>query len=180
VGAGQAVNILGKGFGIKGDYLTERDKEYIRVAKNLGIHGYMLSFVERAQDIQEVRTLDKDSKLVLKIESLPGLDFVARDYSGYQDCRLMAARDDLFINIGENKFDMIKALEFILEKDPNAICASHLFQSLDSVNHVNMADISDLELMKRIGYKNFMLSDEISHRHFDEAINAWQYFVKNG
>jgi len=180
VGAGQAINILGKGFKIKGDYLTERDREHIRVAEGLGIHDYMLSFVEWPQDIQDVKALDKDSNLVLKIESLPGLEFVARKYSDHRDCQLMAARDDLFINIGENKFDAIKALELILEKDPQAICASHVFQSLDSVGYVSMTDISDMELVRRMGYKNFMFSDEISHRHFNEAIDAWKYFVKNG
>ncbi len=180
VGAGQAVNVLGKGFKIKGSYLTERDREHIEVAKNLGVHDYMLSFVEGSQDIQDVRALDGDAKLVLKIESLPGLEFVARGYSTHRDCQLMAARDDLFINIGENKFDSIRALELLLEKDPQAICASHIFPSLDSVGHVGMTDISDLELVRRMGYRNFMFSDEISHRHFDEAINAWKYFVKNG
>ncbi len=180
VGAGQAVNVLGRGFKIKGDYLTGRDREHIEVAKDLGVHDYMLSFVEGSQDIQDVRALDKDSNLVLKIESLPGLEFVAREYSAHEDCQLMAARDDLFINIGENKFDVIKALELILEKDAQAICASHIFPSLDSLGHVSMTDISDLELVRKMGYKNFMFSDEISHRHFNEAIGAWQYFVKNG
>lgn len=179
VGAGQAVNILGKGFKIKGKYLTERDLEHIEVARNFGVHDYMLSFIEGSQDIQDVRDLDKDSRLVLKIESLPGLEFVEKGYSAYRDCQLMAARDDLFINIGEDKFDAIKALELILEKDPQAICASHIFQSLNYVGHIGMTDISDLELVRRMGYKNFMFSDEISHRHFDKAIDAWKYFVKN-
>lgn len=179
VGAGQAVNVLGNDFKIKGDYLTKRDIEYMKVAKDLDIHDYMLSFVENYQDVKDVRKLDKHSNLVLKIESLPGLKFVAQEFISLPGFQLMAARDDLFTNIGDNKFETLKALELILEKDPYAICASHIFSSLDSLGHINMADISDLKLMKDMGYQNFMLSDEISHRYFDKAINNWKYFLEN-
>jgi len=40
-----------------------------------------------------------------------------------------------------------------------------------------MGDWSDLYLMQIMGYKNFMLSDGISGRHFDEAMIAWQNYL---
>lgn len=178
IGEGQAVNILGKGYQIKGDYLTEKDKEYILEGKKFGINNLMLSFVEKPEDIEEAKKLNSDAELIIKIENINGLNFVNKDFQNYPACQLMAARDDLFINIGQNKFQMIKALELILEKDKNAIVASHIFGSLNKQDYISMADVSDLELLRRMGYKNFMFSDEISHRHFDKAIEAWKYFVK--
>ena len=38
---------------------------------------------------------------------------------------------------------------------------------------VTMGDISDIVLMRYLGYKHFMLSDGVCNRHFDAAIEAW-------
>jgi pyruvate kinase len=182
VGAGQAVNIIGSNLRIKGKYLTKRDKQYIEVAKELGIHDYMLSFVEQEKDLTEVRDIDPEARLVLKIESPKGLSYVAQDYSPSEDCNLMAARDDLMVNIGENKAEMLKALEWIVKRDPKAIAASHIFTSLSTLGYLTMADISDLRFLHDLGYQNFMFSDDVSHRCFDEAVKAWLDFqeVHNG
>ncbi|GAG54334.1 unnamed protein product, partial [marine sediment metagenome] len=89
LGAGQAINIIGQNLKIKG-YLTEMDKQHIIAAKRLGIHDYMLSFVEQDSDLEDVRSLDPDANLVLKIESLKGLAYIPHTTEN-----LMAARDDL-------------------------------------------------------------------------------------
>lgn len=182
VGAGQAINIIGNNLRIKGDYLTATDKQYIEAAKRLGIHDYMLSFVEQEEDLQAVRSLDPNSRLVLKIESPQGLTYTAQNYSVGRDGNLMAARDDLMINIGDNKAEMLNALELIVQRDPDAIAASHIFTSLSTLGYLTMADISDLRLLHDMGYKHFMFSDDVSHRCFDGAMKAWQDFrqIKNG
>src|SRR3989338_6989701 len=177
VGGGQAVNILGKNLAIKG-YLTDDDREYLASAKTLGVKNFMLSFVESAQDTcdvaRELGEAAKDARMVLKIESPKGLAFVA---SGFDDapsgCTLMAARDDMFINIGDKKFHMIHALRSIIDRDPNAICASRIFSGIEQEGMVTMGDISDIVLMRYLGYKHFMLSDGVCNRHFDAAIEAW-------
>jgi pyruvate kinase len=142
----------------------------------------MLSFVEQPADLDEVRALDPDSRLILKIESQQGLAYTAHDYIPGRDGSLMAARDDLMVNIGENKSSILKALELIVAKDPEAIAASHIFNSLSTIGYLAVADISDLRLLHDMGYRNFMLSDEVSHRCFDQAVKAWQDFwlVQNG
>ena len=134
----------------------------------------MLSFVE--ENLIWKRWLNSEAKMVLKIESPRGLDFMSHaDFN----CHLAAhdsARDDLMINIGDNKTLMIAALYAIIEKDPNAIIASRIFSGIESDGNVSMGDLSDLKLMQMIGYKNFMLSDGICDRHFDRAIKAWKDF----
>ena len=176
LGAGQAVNIHGENLKVKGSYLTEIDREYIKAARQLGIHDYMLSFVEEERDMEEVLALDPFARMILKIESPKGLEYVANHYN--KKYRLMAARDDLMLNIGDNKTQILPALEMLVQKDPSAIAASHLFTSLDSQGYLGLTDISDLRLLQLMGYKEFMLSDGVSHRHFDEAVKHWQDFHK--
>ncbi len=167
VGAGQAVNIIGSNLQIRG-YLTEQDVEYLEAAKRLGIRDCIISFVEQPEDIIEVKQIFPEARPVLKIESQKGLAYLATEYHG--EHQLMAARDDLLVNIGENKAQVLKTLEMIIEKDPEAIAASHILGSLETLGHVMVADLSDLRLLQLMGYKHFMLSDNISHRHFDQAM----------
>lgn len=170
LGAGQAINIIGQNLKIKG-YLTEMDKEHIVVAKKLGIHDYMLSFVEQDSDLEDVRSLDPDANLVLKIESLKGLAYIPHTTEN-----LMAARDDLMINIGENKAEIIDALKLIIQKDPDAMVASCILTS----GHLTMVDISDLTLLHIMGYKHFVLSDDVSHNYFDESVKSFELVKKCG
>ena len=71
----------------------------------------------------------------------------------------MAARDDLYINMGEQKTQMLRALSAIIIADKSAYCASRLLTSLEQAESVALQDLSDLQLMLLTGYKNFLLSD---------------------
>lgn len=185
VGAGQSLNVLGLAT-VKG-YLTDTDKEYIRAARTLGIKQFMLSFVESESDVKEATDCfgsDDPPEFGLKIESDRGLKFAHEWIPGPVRTRLIAARDDLYTNTGAERADILDSLEMIVARDPAAIVASRLLLSLEGEGDVSIADLSDVELMKRMGYRSFMLSDEICHRHFDEAIRIWSSllgrFVRNG
>ena len=159
VGAGQAVNVASSNLVIKG-YFTEEDLLYIEAAKNLGIHNYMLSFVEEESDIIDMIKLDPNCKIVAKIESPKGLKFVKDVFPQFKDrVNLMAARDDLFTNIGSDKLMMLNALQDLIAADPETILASRLLTSLQSSATVSLSDLSDLQLMSNFGYHNFMFSD---------------------
>jgi len=160
VGAGEPVNILEPGLEIQG-FLTTRDREFIEAAKNEGIHRYMLSFVEKKEDIEEVLSLDPQAMIVAKIESRKGLEFVEGHGPFDSPVTLMAARDDLYINMGESKVDILHALELIRARDAGAIAASRLLTSLFENPVVSLGDISDLHMLTMMGYSSFMLSDEI-------------------
>lgn len=176
LGAGQAVNIIGTNLRIEG-FLTEEDKEFILAGKELGIHDLMLSFVESELDLLEVLALNPNAKMVLKIESLAGLAFIDTMYmKKWPNCRLMAARDDLLVNIGINKAQILPAIRSIIKVDSRAIAASHIMTSLER-GTISAADFSDLFLLYTMGYRNFMLSDGISHRYFETAIKYWQDFL---
>jgi pyruvate kinase len=155
VGEGEPVNILDDSLVVDG-YLTESDKEYVAAARAQGLHAYMLSFAEGAADIDCVRAIDPEAELVAKIESRRGLAWV--DAAAV---RLMAARDDLYVQLGADKAGYVPALERIVKKDPSAIVASRILESLETSPAVSSQDIADLELMLRLGFTTFMLSDSL-------------------
>ncbi len=178
VGRGQSVNIISHKLEIEG-YLIENDREYASAACELGINKFMLSFVESMDDVIEFEEFLKRSlslEIVLKIESQKGIDFVksskAKTFNYY---RLMAARDDLVIQIG--LFKAMEASKIIVEKDDEAICASRLLMGLEQ-GAVSMSDLSDLEFMRGMGYRHFMLSDGLSRNHGKEAIKFWEEYSK--
>jgi pyruvate kinase len=181
VGEGQSLNIIGERVRIKG-YLTDSDREYIRAAQRLGIAGLMLSFVEHHDDMHEVVAVygsHPAPELVLKIESPAGINFLSQ-FVKTELCfpfpQLMAARDDLFITIGEDKAPILKYLREILKRDTDAIVASRLFTGIEHDGVLALSDITDIEFMKDLGYKHFMLSDEIcnSRDRFLKVIAIWK------
>jgi len=172
VGAGQSVNVLAKDLQING-YLTDKDIELLEYCKQIGLNSIMASFVEQLSDLNDITSILPDADIVCKIESLKGLKFILEN----PGLSLMAARDDLFIETGQN-YDILDALKRIILMDNNAICASRIFSSLKRRATPELSDYSDLELMQLMGYKRFMLDDTISYHHFDEAIASWEKVLK--
>ncbi len=176
LGSGQSINIHSQKLTIEG-YLTEEDKLYLEAAKELGINKIMLSFVESNNDIELIQQYCPDAEMYLKIESPQGLDFVNSEYVSTPKIHLMAARDDLFINL-ENKFEIISALKLIIKKDPDAIVASRILISLINSREISLGDIADLTLLHQMGYENFMFSDSLSSHPnvFNQAMEYWKEF----
>ncbi len=184
VGEGQAINIHGENLKVHG-YLTGDDRKYLNAAGELGVNRFMLSFVESMNDTREVEKILgehglEDIEEVFKIESPKGMELVrwlGESHMLPTFISLMAARDDWFINT-DPKPKILKDLQDLVKIDPNAILASHIFGGLERAGMVTMADLSDLYLMRQFGYKNFMLSDGISKRHFPKAMQAWKEFLE--
>jgi pyruvate kinase len=171
LGAGQSVNIIAKDIDIEG-YLTLTDKNYLIACKKLGLNYIMASFVEDLNDLAEIHQILPNAQIVSKIESLKGMSFILR----YDIPNLMAARDDLYLQSGQN-YSMLNHLKTIIQKDSNAICASKIFLSLEKRETVDFADFADLELMYNMGYRKFMLCDNVCNYCFLKAIQAWEEFI---
>lgn len=171
LGAGQSVNIIAKDITIDG-YLTDKDKEFLKLCKEKGISNIMASFVEEYSDLIQIKKYLPSANIISKIESLKGIEFILKNrVSG-----LMAARDDLYLESGQG-YKMLKYLKMIISKDKNAICASKIFTSLEKRNMVDFSDFADLELMYNLGYRKFMLCDNVSNYAFEKAIDAWEEFI---
>jgi hypothetical protein len=177
---GDSLNILDPSLKIDG-YITDQDYEYVEAAKQCNLHSYMLSFVERENDLRDLISLDPQANIIAKIESQKGLSFVKKEFpTNYQKVRLMAARNDLFVHMGVKKIEIITALRIIIKKDPQAIVASQILPSIEKEEEVTMSDLSDLLLLKILGYRHFLLNDSMCHKKevFDEVMHVWGEFME--
>ncbi len=161
VGGGESINILDPSLEIEG-YLTDRDLEYIEAAKKVGVHRYMLSYVEQESDITDLLALDPDAQIIAKIESVKGLNWVRDIYPRYPQITLMAARGDLYVEVGIKRPDkIIPALRRIVNADPRAIAASRILTSLRDNARPTCPDITDIACLLEMGYQNLMIGDDI-------------------
>lgn len=161
-GEGASINIPDDSLKIN-SYLTQTDREYIEAAKYIGLHNYLLSFVETTQDIIELLKLDPDANILAKIESKKGLHFVKNEFERVKNnVRLVVARADLYIEL-DQPHEILGALRLIIKKDPTAIAASRLLESFLDVKSIPLcADFTDLGFLLEIGYKTFLLGDDLS------------------
>ena len=157
VGPGEAVNIPHHSLQIDG-YLTNTDKNYIEAALKIGLHNYMLSFVEGKGDVEALKEVDSKATIIAKIESRKGLGYVAEEWNG--EARLMAARGDLYIEL-QMPHHIIPALERIIAKDKAAIAASRIFPSLAYSLEPASQDIGDADNLLRMGYRTLMFGDDV-------------------
>ena len=160
IGPGESINIVDDSLKIHGN-LTPTDLQYMEAARKTGMHNYMLSFVESAADIEQLKQHDKDARIVAKIESVQGLNYVRKEYTGKE--RLMAARGDLYIEV-KRPHHILQALETIVHADPEAIAASRILSSLANSPEPSCEDITDVAYLIKTGYKTLMLGDEVCLR----------------
>jgi pyruvate kinase len=167
IGPGESVNIIHPSLEIEGT-LTETDKAYLTALKEMGLNKVMLSYVESPEDVNEVKKILPDADVVLKIETLRGLDFAKK--FGAQHGRLMAARGDLYVEV-LHPHKIIDAVKAIIQADGNAIAASRIFDSLAWQPVPVSADIGDAAFLLEIGYRTFMLGDQICLKR-DSVVEA--------
>lgn len=169
IGPGESVNIVDPSLEIEGT-LTGTDRVYLEAMKAAGLRKVMLSYAERPEDVEEVRALLPDAEVVLKIESRRGLAFAAKH--GNRLGRLMAARGDLYIEVVE-PHRIVGALRSVIQADPEAIVGSRLFPSLARYPVPEAGDITDAAFLMALGYRTFMLGDEVCLRRDSvmEALN---------
>lgn len=167
IGPGESVNIVHPALEIEGT-LTEADRAYLAAMRDAGLTQVMLSYVERPADVEEVRALLPGAEVLLKIESQRGLAFARRH--GATHGRLMAARGDLYVEV-LRPHRIVSALREIIAADPIAVVASRLFDSLARYPVPESADIGDVAFLLSLGYRTFMLGDQVCLRR-DAVLEA--------
>ena len=126
---GESLHILNPSLKIRGPLFTDEEKAKLEKVRVAGFTRYFLSYVEHSRDIDEFRELvGKDVVIMLKIENQRGLDFVANNFRKSDNLILVAARGDLYIEL-EWPHKIIRALEMIIEKDPEACVGSRILLS---------------------------------------------------
>ncbi|MEZ6184445.1 MAG: pyruvate kinase [Planctomycetota bacterium] len=173
LGPGESVNLPHPELEVEG-VLTREDEAWIAAARELGLHDYLLSFTEAPEDLDAVRALDPRATVRAKIESQKGLAF-AKAHPGTP---LMAARGDLYLEV-EHPHEVLAATRAVLACDPGAIVASRILDSLAWQGEPTCAELGDLAFLSGIGYRRFMLGDEVCLRRDTvlEALNALEATV---
>ncbi len=159
---GMSLNILDPSLVVKG-FLTDRDQEYIEAARNLGMGNFMLSFVEQESDITDVLTLSPRARIIAKIESKKGLEFIDQVYPRYKSrVDLMAARGDLYTEL-EKPHYIIGACKIIIKANPRAVFASRMLESLANLDETpKCSELFDVYCGILMGYNRFMIGDDIA------------------
>ena len=176
---GEPIKIIDNSLVIE-DYFSKSDIEYINIAKKCDIHNYMLSFVESEDDIKKLLDIDPWANIIAKIESQKGLAFVKKNYPPeLTEIKLLATRNHLFIQKGVNKTKIITALKILVKKDPAAIVTSQILSSLEKTKEISVTDFSDLVLLKVLGYRNFLLNDNLCFQQdvFKQVMQVWSEFI---
>lgn len=159
---GDSVHFRDMRMAIDGPLFTDDEKSKIEMAVKAGAKRFYLSYVEQPRDVEEFRELIGNSaELILKIESKRGLRFVSMllspDLKGF---RLACARGDLYVEV-DQPHQIIEAQRLIIERDPNAMVGSRMLLSLFANNVPSCSDINELALLKSMGYRNFLLCDDL-------------------
>jgi hypothetical protein len=143
--------------------LSEKDVMYLELCKKIGIHKFMLSFVQTADDINYVKELYPEAILNAKIENKQGLDNLDQILEVANS--IMVARGDLFNEL-DYPHDIVLATKKMIEAGPErAILASRILLSLLKDKVPACADLMELSYLYDLGYRQFMIGDDIC---FDE------------
>lgn len=157
---GESIHILDPSFTIHGPIFTDVEKAKLEKVRAAGFKNYFLSYVERAEDIDEFRELvGPDTLILLKIENRRGIDFVANAFKKSDNLVLVAARGDLYIEL-EWPHHIVKALELIIQKDPDACVGSRLLLSV----------VNDLRNQRVIEAIRQVRSDEFREADPDRSV----------
>ena len=157
IGPGESVNIVHPGLEVEGT-LTAQDLAYLEAMGERGLTRVMLSYVEHAEDVAEVKDLLPGAEVVLKIESSRGLALIEEHGAGLG--QLMAARGDLYVEV-PRPHNIVGALRRVIEADPHAMAASRIFPSLAWEPVPRCSEITDVAFLLGLGYRTFMLGDEV-------------------
>lgn len=158
---GESIHIRQKGFQVGGPVFLDYEKEKIEKIVGLGFDKFYLSYVWSQKHVDEFRELiGQDAELVLKIENEWGLTWVANQWQPQNCTHLAAARGDLYVEIAY-PHEIMAAVKLIIERDPTAYVGSRMLLSLVNQSVPRCADMSDLMWLYTIGYRNFLLCDEL-------------------
>jgi pyruvate kinase len=147
---------------VKGPVFCDYEIEKIEKVVKRGFKRFFLSYVEEQRDYDEFREIIgfEPEETILKIESKPGLRFVAKGFKKQDNLSLCAARGDMYVEI-DKPHEILGACKLIAEKDPQALVGSRILLSVVNSPVPECHDFSDLAWLYDIGYHRMMLCDEL-------------------
>lgn len=159
---GESFHITDPSFKQGGELFNEWELKRIELAKQAGFNRWLLSYTESMRDVDQFQELvGQDAEIWLKIENQKGLQFVAREFRKRENLTLVAARGDLYVELIQRPHDILAALQLIRSNDAQAVAGSRILLSVVGSPVPSCADLSELGWLFEIGYRRFMLCDEM-------------------
>jgi pyruvate kinase len=155
--------------------VTDKDKDDLRFALELGVDFIALSFIRKPSDLVETRQLMRDLgrevPLVAKIEKLEALDHLGSIIN--ESDAIMIARGDLGVELPLEDVPLIQ--KRIITKCKAAarpvITATQMLESMTEVYRPTRAEVNDVANAILDGTDAVMLSAETASGHFpDESV----------
>lgn len=158
----KGINLPDTDFG--GDILTEKDLEDIRYAAPLDVDYVALSFVQSAQDIENLRKilhkLGSTARIIAKIETRAAVDAI-EDIIKATDA-VMVARGDLAVETPAESVPVVQRQIIGLGQKyaKPTIVATQMLLSMVEMPEPTRAEVSDVATAVFIGADCVMLSEE--------------------
>ncbi len=181
MGSGKRVAVPGVTLGLP--FLSEQDRADITFGINQNVDFIAASFVQRAEDVRQIRVLLNDhqshAKIIAKIEnvqSIENLTEILEEADG-----LMIARGDLGIEIAAEEVPLLqkKIIKMCNEAGKPVITATQMLESMINNPRPTRAEASDVANAILDGTDAVMLSGETASGHYPiEAVTVMTSIAK--
>lgn len=141
--------------------LTERDRENLEYAANLGVDWIALSFVQRAEDVIEAKQLiDGRASVLSKIEKPSAVDDIERIIQ--ESDAIMVARGDLGVELPLQKVPGVqkRLTRLCRQYGKPVVIATQMLESMITAPVPTRAEVSDVATAVFEGADAIMLSAE--------------------
>jgi pyruvate kinase len=153
-----------QGGGLSAPALSDRDRDDLRIAAEIGFDWVAVSFVQRAEDINEARSIHRDAggyaRIVAKIERAEGIANLESIIDAAD--AVMVARGDLGVEMGYAGLTGLqkKILKMTRQRHKVAITATQMMESMIHSQVPTRAEVSDVANAVMDGTDAVMLSAE--------------------
>lgn len=161
----------------KGDILTEKDMADIKFGATQDIDYVALSFVQTADDINNLRQiltdLGSEAKLIAKIETLAGVANIESIVEASD--AVMVARGDLAVETPSESVPVVQRqiIGLCLKHAKPSIVATQMLMSMVDMPEPTRAEVSDVATAVFLGADAVMLSDETANGKYPiEAVKT--------
>lgn len=167
----------------EGDIITKKDRDDIAFGATQDIDYVAMSFVQTAEDIQNIRSLLKkhgsDARVIAKIETRAATERLA-EIVGVSDA-VMVARGDLAIETEPESVPIIarEIIGLAQEYEKISIVATQMLASMTQSPEPTRAEVSDVATAVIVGADCVMLSDETASGDYPiEAVAMMKRIIK--
>ncbi|MBT1248009.1 MULTISPECIES: pyruvate kinase [unclassified Thermosipho (in: thermotogales)] len=156
----RGVNLPGVDLSISA--ITEKDKEFIKLAIEENIDFIALSFVRKPEDVKLAKSLSNGIPVIAKIETAQALDYL--DEIIHEAEGVMVARGDLGVEIPLSKVPIVQKqiIETANRYAKPVITATQMLESMIKNSTPTRAEVSDIANAILDGTDAIMLSAETS------------------